>query len=190
MTSLLDFYGNNNARNLFLLVIMFQAERKRKLGLPPEDPAFPKPSIAPVGHKKWITGTPQLSCSDSSKMSTGKKCQAASQNLYCSQSLEGNHCRTQPGIKLKVSIWNDMDRSKEEIMANDVAANALPKTRECAISVGPSIGKSTSTSHKLPKGSTSASSGMLDSDDMNRNVTSMKGPQSHDDNVYWLQNGP
>ncbi|KAM3200636.1 hypothetical protein P3L10_032998 [Capsicum annuum] len=73
-----------------------------------------------------------------------------------------------------------MDRSKEEIMANDVAANALPKTRECAISVGPSIGKSTSTSHKLPKGSTSASSGMLDSDDMNRNVTSMKGPQSHD----------
>ncbi|KAM3204553.1 protein SUPPRESSOR OF PHYA 1-like isoform X1 [Capsicum annuum] len=72
-----------------------------------------------------------------------------------------------------------MDRSKEEIAANDVAANALPKTRECAISVGPSIGKSTPTSHKLPKGSTSASSGMLDSDGMNRNVTSMKGPQSH-----------
>ncbi|KAF3638257.1 putative arabinogalactan peptide 20-like [Capsicum annuum] len=70
-------------------------------------------------------------------------------------------------------------RSKEEIAANDVAANALPKTRECAISVGPSIGKSTPTSHKLPKGSTSASSGMLDSDGMNRNVTSMKGPQSH-----------
>ncbi|KAM3359871.1 hypothetical protein P3S68_019582 [Capsicum galapagoense] len=28
------------------------AERKRKLGLPPEDPAFPKPSIAPVVEEK------------------------------------------------------------------------------------------------------------------------------------------
>lgn len=72
-----------------------------------------------------------------------------------------------------------MDQSKEEVEANDVAANALPKTRECDISVEPSTGKCTATSHELPEGSTSASSGMLENDGMNRYMMSMKGPLPH-----------
>ncbi|KAJ8556227.1 hypothetical protein K7X08_022985 [Anisodus acutangulus] len=51
-----------------------------------------------------------------------------------------------------------MDQSKEEVEANDVAANALPKTREDDISVEPSVGKCISTGHELPEGSTSSSS--------------------------------
>ncbi|MCD7450003.1 ornithine decarboxylase antizyme with +1 programmed ribosomal shift Spa1 [Datura stramonium] len=72
-----------------------------------------------------------------------------------------------------------MDNSKEEVEANDVAADVLPKTRECDISVEPSTGKCTSISHELPEESTSASSGMLENDGMNRYVMSMKGPQLH-----------
>lgn len=78
-----------------------------------------------------------------------------------------------------------MDKSKEEADANDVGANVLSRTRECD-SGEPSMGKCTSTSHELPEGSTSASSGMLESDGMNRNVTSMKGPQLHGTSSYSL----
>ncbi|XP_015056222.1 protein SUPPRESSOR OF PHYA-105 1-like isoform X1 [Solanum pennellii] len=78
-----------------------------------------------------------------------------------------------------------MDTSKEEADANDVGANVLSRTRECD-SGEPSMGKCTSTSHELPEGSTSASSGMLESDGMNRNVTSMKGPQLHGTSSYSL----
>ncbi|KAH0721509.1 hypothetical protein KY290_004896 [Solanum tuberosum] len=76
-----------------------------------------------------------------------------------------------------------MDKSKEEAEANDVGANVLSRTRECD-SGEPSMRKCTSTSHELPEGSTSASSGMLETDGMNRNVTSMKGPQLHGTSSY------
>ncbi|XP_055807097.1 protein SUPPRESSOR OF PHYA-105 1-like isoform X2 [Solanum dulcamara] len=79
-----------------------------------------------------------------------------------------------------------MDKSKEEVEANDVAANVVSRMRESDISGEPSTGKCTSTSHELPEGSTSASSGMLENDGMNKNVMSMKDPQPHGSSSYSL----
>lgn len=77
-----------------------------------------------------------------------------------------------------------MDKSKEEVDANDVSANVLSRTRECGISGEQLTGKCTSTNHELPEGSTSASSGLLENDGMIRNVTSMKGSQLHGTSSY------
>lgn len=77
-----------------------------------------------------------------------------------------------------------MEQSKEEVEANDVAASALLKTRECDISVEPSIGTCITTSHELAEGSTSASLAMMEDDGTNRYAMSVKDPQPASTSSY------
>ncbi|XP_059301574.1 protein SUPPRESSOR OF PHYA-105 1-like isoform X2 [Lycium ferocissimum] len=74
-----------------------------------------------------------------------------------------------------------MDQSKEDVEANDVATNVLPKTREDDISVEPSMRKSISTSLEFLEGSISSGSGTN-----NRYVMSMKDTQPHGTSSYSL----